>query len=96
MRLIIDVFFVTAVIWLLTFLHSRFWRSRYRLELSANATYYTRAEDGWRLALHRYRGPVDGPAVILCHGLGANAFNMDLGRAQPGGHPRRGLRCLVA
>lgn len=57
---------------------SAFWRARYRLALGAEATHYTTTEDGWRLAIHRY-GSGSGEPVLLCHGLGANAFNHDLG-----------------
>lgn len=37
-------------------------------------------EDGWTIALVRYRptGPPSGPPVLLCHGISANARNMDL------------------
>jgi pimeloyl-ACP methyl ester carboxylesterase len=68
---------VFAILFLVA-LHVRFWRARYRLLLAADATYYARTDDGWRLALHRYRGG-GGEPVLLCHGLGANAYNMDLG-----------------
>jgi pimeloyl-ACP methyl ester carboxylesterase len=68
---------LAALLFLLT-LHGWFWRGRYRLTLSAGSTLYTTTEDGWRLAVHHYRGG-RGEPVVLCHGLGANAFNMDLG-----------------
>ncbi|MCA9565814.1 MAG: alpha/beta fold hydrolase, partial [Myxococcales bacterium] len=76
----------TALTVLITFLGALYvlaaaaswFRSRYRRTLSADSTYYATTNDGWRLAIHRYRG--DGDPVVLCHGMGANAFNMDLGR----------------
>jgi pimeloyl-ACP methyl ester carboxylesterase len=36
--------------------------------------------DGWEIELTRYRaqGEVKGPPVVLCHGISANARNMDL------------------
>ena len=38
-----------------------------------------RTEDGWRLALHRYRSDKSGlPPLLLCHGIAANARNLDL------------------
>lgn len=39
-----------------------------------------RTEDGWTLALIRYRpvGEPSGPPVLLCHGISANGRNMDL------------------
>ena len=44
-------------------------------------TYFASVSTGWRIALHRYippRGPLPGQVpVLLCHGLGANRFNMD-------------------
>jgi pimeloyl-ACP methyl ester carboxylesterase len=37
-------------------------------------------DDGWGIALTRYRatGVVSGPPIVLCHGISANARNMDL------------------
>lgn len=39
-----------------------------------------KTDDGWEIALTRYqpKGPPTGPPVILCHGISANARNMDL------------------
>jgi polyhydroxyalkanoate synthase len=39
-----------------------------------------RTDDGWNLALVRYRpaGVPKGPPVVLCHGISANARNLDL------------------
>jgi pimeloyl-ACP methyl ester carboxylesterase len=39
-----------------------------------------RTNDGWEIALTRYKPPgtPSGPPVILCHGISANARNMDL------------------
>jgi len=61
-------------------LHTAFWVRRFRVERRADEVHHARAEDGWTLALHRYR-----PAprryhepLVLCHGLGANRFNFDL------------------
>lgn len=76
----IDIFVPTAVTIFVIALHIRFWRARYRVVLGADSTHYATTEDGWRLALHRYQGG-DGEPIVLCHGLGANAFNMDLGPA---------------
>jgi pimeloyl-ACP methyl ester carboxylesterase len=48
---------------------------------SADELHFATANDGWRLALHRYRprGEVTRRfPVILCHGLGANHFGFDL------------------
>ena len=44
-------------------------------------TFFAPVADGWRIALHRYfppRGALAGQVpVLLCHGLGANRYNMD-------------------
>ena len=42
-----------------------------------------RTEDGWDVALIHYRpvGEPSGPPVLLCHGISANARNMDLDEA---------------
>jgi polyhydroxyalkanoate synthase len=39
-----------------------------------------KTKDGWEIALVRYRptGPATGKPVLLCHGISANARNMDL------------------
>jgi pimeloyl-ACP methyl ester carboxylesterase len=47
----------------------------------ADELHFAIAEDGWRLALHRYR-PAVGISrrhpVVLCHGMGANHVGFDL------------------
>jgi pimeloyl-ACP methyl ester carboxylesterase len=56
-------------------------RRYFHVELIPDEVHYTKAADGWRLAMTRYRPdrPVHGEPVILCHGLGANRYNMDFG-----------------
>ncbi len=46
----------------------------------ADAVVYAQANDGVRLALHRYhaRGTPRSHAVVLCHGLAANHFAFDI------------------
>jgi len=42
--------------------------------------YFAKTADGWRIALHRYepdRKRPDQAPVLLCHGLGANRYNLD-------------------
>ena len=42
--------------------------------------HFGRTADGWTIALHRRRAAVHVPGrlpVLLCHGLGANRFNLD-------------------
>ena len=46
---------------------------------------FAAGDDGWRIALHRYRAPAGAPSrrhpVILCHGLAANRITFDLDAA---------------
>ena len=54
---------------------------RHRIRILPDERHMAVTEDGWRLALHRYRPRSDGPGrgpVILCHGLLANRANLDL------------------
>jgi pimeloyl-ACP methyl ester carboxylesterase len=43
--------------------------------------FYAETSDGWKIALYRYlpkNGPIPGQApILLCHGLGANRYNLD-------------------
>jgi alpha-beta hydrolase superfamily lysophospholipase len=52
-----------------------------RLPFEPDELHWARTEDGWELPMGRYRprGPraVKEP-VVLCHGMGANRFNLDL------------------
>ncbi len=59
-----------------------------RLATPSDATEWVETPDGWHLPLYRYRPAADPNAnasqtraraapVILCHGLGANRFNLD-------------------
>ena len=55
--------------------------ARLRLRFAPDETHWARTEDGWELPLGRYlpRGTrVAREPVILCHGMGANRFNLDL------------------
>jgi pimeloyl-ACP methyl ester carboxylesterase len=57
------------------------WRWLYAASTDQDETYYFRTDDGWRLAVHRYRPETpspDGLPTILCHGLGANRYVFDL------------------
>ena len=54
--------------------------ARLRLEFRPDELHWARTEDGWELPLGRYlpRGQrVATEPVILCHGMGANRFNLD-------------------
>jgi pimeloyl-ACP methyl ester carboxylesterase len=49
-------------------------------QLIQRELHYGQTTDGWRIALHRlphrYTAPTAEP-ILLCHGLGANRFNLD-------------------
>lgn len=66
---------------LLTWLHHWFWQRRLAPTTRPDELHYVRTADGWRIGLRRYRPKGEGPRfaepVILCHGLGANHFNLD-------------------
>ena len=54
---------------------------RFRIDTLPDERHVALTDDGWHLALHRYRPRAEGPgrgAVILCHGLLANRANHDL------------------
>jgi pimeloyl-ACP methyl ester carboxylesterase len=56
------------------------WGEWYSAPTGQDETFYVRADDGWRLAVHHYR-PQGGPRglpVILCHGLSSNRYSFDL------------------
>jgi len=59
----------------------RTWSLKYVSNRRGDEIHYVRTADGWSIALHRVkpRKKVKGLSpVILCHGLGANHFNLDL------------------
>jgi pimeloyl-ACP methyl ester carboxylesterase len=60
---------------------ARFWRRVFSFDPGYSQVHLVQTEDRWRIGLYRYlperqRHPTP---VILCHGLGANRFNFDLG-----------------
>ncbi len=57
-----------------------FWKAFYSAPTGQDETFYVPTDDGWRLALHRYRpqGDARGAPVILCHGLSSNRYAFDL------------------
>ncbi len=58
-----------------------FWRRRFAFEPGYEAIHLVRTRDDWRIALYRYPAASQRyeTPVLLCHGLGANRFNFDLG-----------------
>lgn len=62
-------------------------------------THYFQTQDGWTLAIHRYKQPNKKflEPIILCHGLGANRFNLDLEELSLARYLRdRGFETFVA
>lgn len=56
-------------------------RRRYRLPTPADERHRARTEDGWDLALFRYRPATvtrGREPILLCHGMLSNRFNVDL------------------
>ena len=58
-----------------------FWRRRFAFEPGYEAIHLVKTRDDWRIALYHYPAPSrrSETPVLLCHGLGANRFNFDLG-----------------
>ncbi len=59
----------------------RLWKRIFAFEPGYEEIHLVRSQDGWRIALYRYPAAprrYETP-VLLCHGLGANRFNFDLG-----------------
>lgn len=60
--------------------HHWFWQRRFAPRDFPDEIHHVRTKDGWRLGVRRYlpRGPARfREPVILCHGLGANHYNLD-------------------
>ncbi|MCZ6694923.1 MAG: alpha/beta fold hydrolase [Acidobacteria bacterium] len=58
-------------------------RRLHRLGTPADETHKARTDDGWDIALYRYRPALGDPLrplepVVICHGLLSNRFNVDL------------------
>ncbi len=70
-----------VVAWALLFWAGRIFRLRYGFDPGYQEIHLVPTQDGGKVSLYRYRPDRSGPArpVILCHGLGANRFNFDLG-----------------
>ena len=59
------------------------WARYYHAELDVDEVHYATTSDGWKVALHRYlpsSREENRRPIVLCHGLGANRHNFDLGR----------------
>ncbi|MGD9818241.1 MAG: alpha/beta fold hydrolase [Desulfomonilaceae bacterium] len=79
----LSLFFVLALLvgGIICFAYFLSWY--YSSSSNQDATYLTVTEDGWRIAIHRYKPEnIEDPVpVILCHGLGSNRFVFDLEEA---------------
>jgi len=65
----------------LAWAHHAYWQSYFRPTDLPDEIHHVRTADGWRIGVRRYRPRGEGPRfeepVILCHGLGANHYNLD-------------------
>ncbi len=77
---ILNVFYGLLIVVAGIVLLGYFWQWLYHEPTTQDETVYFRTDDGWRLALHRYRrsGPTVGFPVILCHGLSANRYTFEI------------------
>src|SRR4051812_38300150 len=82
--LLIGVGFLAALV-----LHFTAWGAVYRVRADSDALLTATCADGWRLAIAHFRPaqPSARAPVILCHGLGANRWNLCL----PGRHSVAGF-----
>jgi len=74
------VLYIVGALAVLTAL-ALFWGAVFRGESTADEIHFVPTSDEWRIALHRYlpRGKERWrEPVFLCHGLGANRFDLDL------------------
>ncbi len=82
MALVIKVLICLFVVYAAYFFLGMVWKRLYYFEPGYDQVHFVATEDGWKLALHRYSPKTPGSRaypVILCHGLGANRYNFDLG-----------------
>lgn len=70
-----------VVAWAMLFWAGRVFRRKYGFDPGYREIHLVPTADGGKVSLYRYRPDRSVPArpVILCHGLGANRFNFDLG-----------------
>jgi alpha-beta hydrolase superfamily lysophospholipase len=76
---------LTLILWVVAIgvlirLHTALWRRYFALDRTGDEVHFATTEDGWKIAVHRYRPPdrkFQEP-VFLCHGMGANRFNYDM------------------
>ncbi|MEL6179036.1 MAG: alpha/beta fold hydrolase, partial [Myxococcota bacterium] len=62
-------------------IHLLFWRAYHHTDTCPDAIHFAQTDDGWRVALHRYRRPeraTRAAPVLLCPGMMVNRRLMDL------------------
>lgn len=80
-RFFLEAVVALVVAWALLHWAGRVFRWRYGFDPGYQEIHLVPTPDGQRISLYRYKPDHYGPElpVILCHGLGANRFNFDLG-----------------
>lgn len=84
------VFLFKTVAWVIALLCLHrligiFWNRLFHVAGRYDEVHFATTADGWTIALHRYspeKTMEEARPVILCHGLGANRFNFDLGEGR--------------
>jgi len=77
---LLTILFVLVLIHAIIIVLAYFWEWFYAAPTRQDETSYLLTDDGWRLAVHRYRpeSAVRGHPVILCHGMISNRYTFDL------------------
>ena len=77
---ILTILFAIVLIHAIIIVLAYFWEWFYAAPTCQDETSYVLTDDGWRLAVHRYRPEcaVRGHPVILCHGMISNRHMFDL------------------
>lgn len=77
---IVSIFFYAVIVFLIILVSGHIFKEYYSVKSKEDETHYAITEDGWRLAIHRYRpkGTKQPTSVILCHGLSSNHYTFDL------------------
>ncbi len=77
---IVSIFFYAVIVLLIIIGSGHIITGYYSQKSKEDETHYAITDDGWRLAIHRYRpkGTKQPTSVILCHGLSSNHYTFDL------------------
>ncbi|MFC1890359.1 alpha/beta fold hydrolase [Thermodesulfobacteriota bacterium] len=84
------VFLFKTAVWIVALLCLHrllgiFWNRLFHVSGRYDQLHFAKTTDGWEIAMHRYtpeKQREETKPVILCHGLGANRFNFDLGEGR--------------